>query len=59
MENLVQEWIAYCVDCQKELERCPNGGFADGAARRHLRVEEPDHHVLVGYELTKDNLEIK
>ncbi len=50
------DWIAYCVTCDKELERCPNGGFADGAARYHIR-ENQDHRVIVGYDLEYKNLE--
>jgi hypothetical protein len=41
-------WVAYCIDCQEELENCPNGYFAEGAARFHHR-QHPDHKVIVGY----------
>jgi hypothetical protein len=41
-------WIAYCTTCAKELENCPNGMFASGAARVH-RKNNPEHQIIVGY----------
>ena len=46
------QWIAYCTDCQVELERCPNGLFAEGAARHHIHYTgDKDHKVIIGYEI--------
>ena len=42
-------WVAYCCDCHEKLEDCPNGYFAEGAAKYHKR-DNPDHVVIVGYE---------
>jgi len=56
-------WRAYCITCQKELEACSNGGFAEGAARVHMRGTDiygcglrntipggnESHKVLIGY----------
>jgi len=42
-------WIAYCITCQKELENCQNGNFAEVAAKQHRR-NHWGHQVIVGYE---------
>jgi hypothetical protein len=54
-------WTAYCITCRETLECCPNGHFAEGAARAHKRGIEIDngrhlvaggtseHVVIVGY----------
>lgn len=48
----VEEWVAYCVVCGKEIYRAPNGGFVEAAAKRH--VKETEHApVIVGYEVNK------
>jgi hypothetical protein len=51
------EWIAYCTDCHKVLDHCPNALFVEAAAKRH-KDENPitdkyphGHRVLVGYEI--------
>lgn len=42
-------WVAYCVDCKKDVyESIPNGAFVDAGARRHIK-ENPNHRVIVGY----------
>lgn len=46
-------WHAYCVTCQKTIESCANGRFADAVTKRHL-TDHPDHEVLVGYRMTRD-----
>jgi hypothetical protein len=43
------EWVAYCITCSKELERCPNGNFAEAAARHHRRTNW-GHFIIIGYE---------
>ena len=48
------KWIAFCSDCNKELEKCKNGVWADSAANRHLE-NNPDHFVLVGYQVKVKN----
>jgi hypothetical protein len=56
------KWIAYCITCQKELERAANGAFAEGAARLHLGLSRfqrhgegnPGHIVIVGFEYRED-----
>jgi hypothetical protein len=61
--NLV--WVAYCLTCGKELDRCANGSWAEAVAKQHtvdtlamrerlLRGEavnagERGHEVMVGY----------
>lgn len=46
-------WTAYCITCGKQLESCPNGTWAEAAARIHLRLNG-DHRILVGYEAQKE-----
>ena len=49
------EYITICITCgNRELERCPNGFFAEGAARKHLQ-DYPNHRVIVGYEIKNEN----
>jgi hypothetical protein len=57
----IMNWIAYCIDCNKVLEDCPNGGFAKAAARLHhdglgvwnhkegMIAGVEGHRVIVGY----------
>lgn len=56
-ENQI-EWIAVCMDCKKELERCANGNFAEGAARNHVRNSECNR-VVVGYEVKNDGFKAR
>jgi len=49
-------WVAKCQTCGKELERCPNGIFAEGAAKLHVR-ENTDHTVLVGFVIDIEDIE--
>lgn len=56
MEKLI--WVAYCATCHEELKRCPNGMFAQGAGMSHKRRNE-DHEVIVGFEVTLEDLELK
>ena len=51
-------WIAHCKTCLKELENCPNGHFAHGAARIHKR-DNPLHEILVGYDFDESTSEVK
>ena len=46
-------WVAVCLDCHKELERCPNGHFAEGAARYHVKNTECNK-TLIGYEIVNN-----
>lgn len=47
------KWVAYCMDCKKELvDRCENGSFAETAAKIH--AEETGHHIIVGPVLAID-----
>jgi hypothetical protein len=46
-------WIAYCKDCQKEIDRAPNGIFVECAGKRHIR-ENNDHKIIIGYEIKKE-----
>lgn len=41
------EWIAYCRE-YGELDRCPNGQWAEAEARVHGR--KTGHAVLIGYD---------
>jgi hypothetical protein len=44
------EWVAYCFECNRELDRTPNGVWVEAAARIHRRGN-PGHRVMVGYEV--------
>ena len=44
----MKNWTAYCITCHKVLEDCPNGEFAEVAARIHVD-DKPYHKVIVGY----------
>jgi hypothetical protein len=57
------EWIAYCITCQKELDRTVNGAFAEGAARHHLGLSRfqghgggnPNHVLIVGFQYKENS----
>lgn len=40
-------WEAHCLTCGRQLEACPNGSFAEGAARYHVKYHK-GHRVVVG-----------
>ena len=40
-------WEAYCKDCNKTLEACPNGEFTTAAGKRH--EVETGHNIMIGY----------
>lgn len=42
------KWIAYCTECNKELDRMQNGSMAEAAGRIHSR--KTGHDVIVGYD---------
>jgi hypothetical protein len=43
-------WIAYCPECKKQIEACPNGVFAEACARMHSK--DTGHKVLLGLEVS-------
>jgi hypothetical protein len=48
----MMDWTSVCLDCGKVLESCPNGTFAEAAARLHLE-KYPDHRCYVGVKVEK------
>ncbi|MGO9014659.1 MAG: hypothetical protein ACLQF0_06730 [Dissulfurispiraceae bacterium] len=56
-------WVAYCIDCGKEIDSAPNGSMVEASGRLHTKGEYPyrpeaehedghyslGHRVLVGY----------
>lgn len=58
MRTISGEWIAVCLDCHTEIERCPNGIFAEGAARNHVKHTECNR-VVVGYEIRNTEYKAK
>ena len=44
------KWTSICLDCGKVLESCPNGIFAEAAARIHKK-QYPEHRCYVGTEV--------
>ncbi len=45
------EWVAYCLTCNKELDKAPNGAIMEAAAKIHKR-ENMGHTVLLGTYIT-------
>lgn len=41
------EWVVYCITCNKELNKAPNGAMMEAAARMHKK-ENGKHTVILG-----------
>lgn len=44
-------WVAYCLTCNKELDKAPNGAIMEAAAKRHKR-DNIGHTVILGIYVT-------
>jgi hypothetical protein len=55
MDETTIVWVAYCTDCQEELEAGTNGSGIEEVAERHAALA--GHRVLVGYYVDADEEE--
>jgi hypothetical protein len=55
MDETTIVWVAYCTDCQEELEAGTKGSGIEEVAERHTALT--DHRVLVGYYVDADDEE--
>ena len=42
------EWKVWCLTCNKQIDACANGRYAEVIAEKHAR-DNWGHHVMVGY----------
>ena len=55
MDETTIVWVAYCTDCEKELEAGTNGSMVEEVGKRHTGLT--GHRVLVGYYVDADEEE--